>query len=115
MTWIITDSGYAVISGGTQQSASTESSSRLTSQATKLIRIVRMVRLVRLLKLYKYTMQMIKKMRKSRKGQSKEVPPESRVGAAMAEITNRRWACIAIDLTTRHSHSHCESSRGATG
>eukprot|EP00605_Chrysophyceae_sp_TOSAG23-4_P002664 GSChrysophyteH1.ASY1.ANO1.2940.1 assembled CDS len=55
------------------------------ARASKTIRLVRMVRLVRLVKLYKY----------SAKIQEKEVDQEedkleSRVGAAMTDLTNRR-------------------------
>ncbi len=73
------------------------------ARASKTIRLVRMVRLIRLVKLYKYTSKIREKEEElSKEGENKDEKDndeeeedsnsgqESRVGAAMTDLTNRR-------------------------
>eukprot|EP01040_Poterioochromonas_malhamensis_P011691 gene11691-12756_t len=90
MKWIIGQAGINSINGGGDQSAQGSSAAKTGARLGRLIRLVRMVRLTRLAKLYKYAMAAI---------QGKEIEKEdaeSRVGAAMAELTNRRVLILIL-------------------
>jgi hypothetical protein len=82
MYWII---GYSLSPGYNVQSSTGSKAASSGTKAAQVVRLVRMVRLVRLVKLYKYL----------QKAMSKEVDtdemPESRVGAAMTDVTNKRF------------------------
>ena len=89
MEWII---GGSLNSGG-NQSAKAGTASRAGARAGRIIRLVRMVRLVRLVKLYKYA--------STAKGKATEDDggaTESRVGAAMSDLTNRRWRYYLFNI-----------------
>jgi hypothetical protein len=72
MNWII---GNGLQSNGPQQANTVQNGAR----AGRVLRLVRMVRLVRLVKLYKYIF-----------GAKENENSDSRVGAAMSDLTNRR-------------------------
>ncbi len=88
MKWIIGQAGINSINGGGDQSAQGSSAAKTGARLGRLIRLVRMVRLTRLAKLYKYAMAAIQGK------QTEKEDAESRVGAAMAELTNRRYVLI---------------------
>lgn len=79
-----------------------------SAKAVRLVRLVRMVRLVRLVKLYKYAqqakeLQKKKAQRAAKKAAGEKVDTdddieieESHVGAAMADITNRRVLILIL-------------------
>jgi len=79
-----------------------------SAKAVRLVRLVRMVRLVRLVKLYKYAqqakeLQKKKAMRAAKKAAGEKVDTdddieieESNVGAAMADITNKRVLILIL-------------------
>lgn len=86
MNWLIGENAANTISGSNSQSAKAGSASRAGARAGRVVRLVRMVRLVRLIKLYKYATA-----KKEEEGNDEDMPEESRVGAAMADLTNRRY------------------------
>jgi class 3 adenylate cyclase len=82
------------------------SASRAGARAGRIIRLVRMVRLVRLVKLYKYSTK-IKDKAEEKVGHDGKVSTgnktdkefldkESRVGAAMSDLTNRRVIVLVL-------------------
>jgi hypothetical protein len=86
MKWIIGSVGIKAINGGGSQSAKGAAAAKTGSRLGRLVRLVRMVRLTRLTKLYKYAMAAIT----GNKFEIVEEDAESKVGAAMTELTNRR-------------------------
>jgi hypothetical protein len=86
MKWIIGSGGIKVINGGGSQSAKGGAAAKTGSRLGRLVRLVRMVRLTRLAKLYKYAMAAIM----GQKIEILEDDAESKVGAAMTELTNKR-------------------------
>jgi hypothetical protein len=87
MKWIIGTKGIVSINGGGNQAASGGQAAKSGSRLGRLIRLVRMVRLTRLAKLYKYAYAVLT----GKKVDSDEEDDfESRVGAAMSDLTNRR-------------------------
>lgn len=100
--WLLELIGLDVGSaGGAGKSARAGRASRAGARAGRIVRIVRMVRLVRLVKLYKYWGSAQKTARDRSGNEDDEnaddddegigsLPPESRVGAAMSDITTRR-------------------------
>ena len=89
MSWVLGGGSDAVDGGGAQTGA----------RAGRVVRLVRMVRLVRLVKLLKYTS--MKKLFtpnavENGRAEATEVPAESRVGAAMSDLTNRRVIVLIL-------------------
>lgn len=84
MQWIIGAQGIDTINGGGSQSAQGSSAAKTGSRLGRLVRLVRMVRLTRLAKLYKYAYAAFLGK------EVEEQDAESRVGAAMSDLTNRR-------------------------
>jgi hypothetical protein len=94
MKWIIGSVGIKAINGGGSQSAKGSAAAKTGSRLGRLVRLVRMVRLTRLAKLYKYAMAAIT----GNKIEIVEEDAESKVGAAMTELTNRRLALLCVFL-----------------
>jgi hypothetical protein len=86
MEWVIGVQGIVGINGGGSQAASGGQAAKSGSRLGRLIRLVRMVRLTRLAKLYKYAVAFLT----GNKVEAAEEDAESRVGAAMSDLTNRR-------------------------
>lgn len=89
MSWVLGDGSSAIDGGGAQTGA----------RAGRVVRLARMVRLVRLVKLLKYTS--VKKhltITAENSGEAVEssAPAESRVGAAMSDLTNRRVIVLVL-------------------
>lgn len=93
MSWL---TGGSIDSGGTQ-SAKAGTASRAGARAGRIIRLVRMVRLVRLVKLYKYA-SVSKSNATTKNGEDEEVRTESKVGAAMSDLTNRRVIILVLTM-----------------
>lgn len=93
--WIIGDS----LSGGTEV-AKGGNATKAGARAGRIIRLVRMVRLIRMVKLYKYASKLTKSETANTivnaDGASEELPPESRVGAALTDLTNRRVIILVL-------------------
>jgi len=95
MTWILGDGASAINGGGTQTA---NGGAQAGARAGRVVRLVRMVRLVRLIKLYKYSS--IKAFtggdEKKELTGAEDAPAESRVGAAMSDLTNRRVIVLIL-------------------
>ena len=94
--WIIGDS----LSAGVQ-TANGGSAARSGARAGRIVRIVRMVRLIRLVRLYKYASKLTAKETQSavisnEDGDDVVLPPESRVGAALTDLTTRRVIILVL-------------------
>lgn len=117
MPWIITEKGYEVINGGGVVSAQPGTSSLSALRAARVVRVVRMVRLVRMGKLYKYLLAIFvedknqalkRKSAAARSGSQHqsvaqdddddEDLAQSRVGAAMSDLTNRRVIVLILTM-----------------
>lgn len=104
MPWLIGQEGYETINGSSVQSARAGKASKTGARAARVVRVVRMVRLVRMAKLYKYATAAAdresKAKLKSQNGVAQadddEMPPESKVGAAMSDLTNRRVIVLIL-------------------
>mmetsp|Transcript_28112 Transcript_28112/g.63688 ORF Transcript_28112/g.63688 Transcript_28112/m.63688 type:complete len:862 (+) Transcript_28112:138-2723(+) len=88
LQWILGESYIHAINGSGTQSASAGRASDTGERAGRIVRLIRMVRLVRLIKLYKYATA-------TRRGGAEE-RSESRVGAAMSDLTNRRVIVLIL-------------------
>lgn len=91
--WILGDAAFQTINGGGQQSAQGASAAKTGSRLGRVIRLVRMVRLTRLAKLYKYATLF---MGLSKEEEGEEDGEESKVGAAMSDLTNRRVIVLLL-------------------
>lgn len=82
---------YDAVNGTGGRSASTGGAARSGAKAGRVVRLVRMVRLIRMVKLYKYAV-LAYAFVTGRKDLvvEEEDQSESRVGAAMSDLTNRR-------------------------
>lgn len=79
---------------------------RTGARAGRVVRLVRMVRLIRLVKLYKYVSTATGKQNdKVKTGgdaeEEEEMAPESHVGAAMSDLTNKRLVNIQLQTTPK--------------
>ena len=93
MEWML-GPAYEAVNGGTTLNAAAGDSSQAGARASRVVRLVRMVRLVRLIKLYKYSA--IKRKPEETDNEVEEAPAESRVGAAMSDLTNRRVIVLIL-------------------
>lgn len=100
LQWIVTPAGYDAINGGGVSSAKAGGASASGARAARVVRVVRMVRLVRLAKVYKYFTNAFenrdKQKRQGANGGEDDELAESRVGAAMADLTNRRVIVLIL-------------------
>lgn len=106
MKWLIGQEGYDTINGGGVQSARAGKASKTGARAARVVRVVRMVRLVRMAKLYKYASaaaekEKLKKQQAANGGATviavdDDMPVESKVGAAMSDLTNRRVIVLIL-------------------
>lgn len=93
--WIVGDS----LSSGAQ-SAKGGNAARAGSRAGRIVRLVRMVRLIRMVRLYKYASNALKDKAKDAVIITDEgeviLPPQSKVGAALTDLTNRRVIILVL-------------------
>jgi hypothetical protein len=96
MEWML-GPAYQAVNGGTTMNAAAGDSSQAGARASRVVRLVRMVRLVRLIKLYKYSSIKRKPENTTEtENEGEEAPAESRVGAAMSDLTNRRVIVLIL-------------------
>ncbi len=82
---------YDTVNGTGGRSASTGGAARSGAKAGRVVRLVRMVRLIRMVKLYKYAvLAYVYISGRTDLVLEDEDKSESRVGAAMSDLTNRR-------------------------
>eukprot|EP01031_Cornospumella_fuschlensis_P027048 gene27048-32682_t len=107
MEWMLGTDSYNDISGAGILSAKAGNASSSGAQASRIVRLIRMVRLVRMMKLYRYvTLYLDKRKRQAAKDPTKEenkekeaeeeAPAESKVGAAMSDLTSRRVLILIL-------------------
>jgi len=98
--WMIGDS----LSSGAQ-AASGGSATKAGARAGRIVRLVRMVRLIRMVRLYKYATKLSTSANASEgevtvvtnvEGEAEEITQESRVGAALTDLTNRRVIILVL-------------------
>ena len=93
--WIVGDS---LTTGA--QSAKGGNAARAGSRAGRIVRLVRMVRLIRMVRLYKYASSAMKDKVKDAVIITDEgemvLPPQSKVGAALTDLTNRRVIILVL-------------------
>lgn len=85
MPWIIGSTAYNTVNGvaGVYDA---ENGGEIGTESGRVVRLIRMIRLVRMVKLYKYASI----LRKIKKTKEQNQLSESRVGAAMSDLTNRK-------------------------
>jgi hypothetical protein len=88
LTWML-GSASTVLNGG-GSAANAASAARSGARAGRVIRLVRMVRLIRMVKVYKYATIAYGYII-GKKVTIEEDVKGSRVGAAMSDLTNRRY------------------------
>ena len=97
--WMIGDS----LSSGAQ-AASGGSATKAGARAGRIVRLVRMVRLIRMVRLYKYATKLSSSPNADGEvtvvtnveGEAEEITQESRVGAALTDLTNRRVIILVL-------------------
>jgi hypothetical protein len=85
---------YDTVNGTGGKSASTGGAAKSGARAGRVVRLVRMVRLIRMVKLYKYAVLAYKFVTGNTDAVAfdDDDKQESRVGAAMSDLTNRRYS-----------------------
>jgi hypothetical protein len=93
MDWMLDSATQSAFQGGKDQISKSASAIRVGARVGRVIRLVRMVRLARIGKLYKYANQILCSYGLHDRNvvqMEEEEAEESHVGAAIADITNRR-------------------------
>jgi len=94
MSWVLGPANETVNGGDTQNA---QAGAQAGQRAGRVVRLVRMVRLVRLIKLYKYSApKRTEAVEEEKANAVEEAPAESRVGAAMSDLTNRRVIVLIL-------------------
>jgi hypothetical protein len=95
LDWMIGTAGVEAVNGGGTQTAAGGNAVRLGARIGRILRLVRMVRLVRIGKLYKYAVVFFtgKELKAEEEEENLE---QSRVGAAMSDLTNRRVIVLIL-------------------
>jgi hypothetical protein len=94
MNWMLDASTQQAFQGGGSQSAKGGNAARIGARVGRIIRLVRMVRLARIGKLYKYAVAVITNSKVEETAE--EQTEGSKVGAEMADVTNRRYNNISF-------------------
>ena len=87
MDWVLDTATQQALNGGGAQSAQGGNAARVGARIGRIIRLIRMIRLVRIGKLYKYALAVLTNTKVE---EEKDDTEESKVGTAMADLTNRR-------------------------
>eukprot|EP01040_Poterioochromonas_malhamensis_P015105 gene15105-16847_t len=101
MDWMLDTATQQALNGGGSQAATAGSAVRVGSRVGRIIRLVRMVRLIRIGKLYKYGTRVMcapKEVQAQllKEQEEEEEVEESKVGTAMADLTNRRVIVLIL-------------------